>query len=360
MEINTDKDKIVKSQLSMSPHTLFHPFHTTIPLPARFNDPFHYKPHPLCLLAAQEVQNFLISSEIPASFKEEIARGKMFGVLVVQDSLKDIGYLAGYGGQIDGRSDWEGFVPAIFDYLQPDGYFKKKETEITNINRHIDQMEHSERYHSQLTAYNALRHEAEEAINEKRNAMKRAKQLRDRKRAEGQLSYGIKQEMIHESQFLKAEVRRTKRLYDTYLDNKKFALEQYRMRITNLKFQRKAHSDALQQWLFDHFILCSPKGEQHNLLEIYRKHYITIHPSFRPNSSGRETLINDVYPPAGCGECCEPKLLQYANQHHLHPLCMAMFWWGKSPKGEIRKHLHYYPACESKCRPILWYLLPQE
>ena len=32
------------------------------------------------------------------------------------------GYLAAYSGQIGGRSDWEDFVPAVFDYLQPDGY----------------------------------------------------------------------------------------------------------------------------------------------------------------------------------------------------------------------------------------------
>jgi len=344
----------------MGPHTLFHPFHTDIPIPTKFNNPFHYTPHPLCILAAEEVQKYLISSEIPTTFKKEIAEGKMFGILVVQDPLKDLGYFASYGGQICGRNNWEGFVPAIFDYLQPDGYFKRKEAEITNINRHIDQMEHSVKYHNQLTAYNLMKRESEETINEKKEIMKKAKQLRDKKRSEGQLSKSVEQDMIHESQFLKAEVHRTKRLYDTYLDNKKFALEQYRMRITNLRFRRKAKSDALQQWLFNHFFLCNPEGEEHNLLEIYRKYYVMTHPSFRPNSSGRKSLLNDIYPPAGCGECCEPKLLQYANFHHLRPVCMAMFWWGKSPKGEIRKHLHYYPACESKCRPILWYMLPKE
>ena len=292
--------------LSMGPHTIFHPINTDIPLPNKLNDPFHYKPHPLCLIAAKEVQEFLISSEVPDAFKAEISQGKMFGVLVVQDSLRDLGYLAGYGGQICGRSDWEGFVPAIFDYLQPKGYFKKKESEITSINRHIDQMEHSERYHNQLTAYNLLKRESEDAVNEKKEIMKTFKLQRDKKRAEQTLSQSEEKELIHESQFLKAEVHRTKRLYATYLDNKKFALDQYRMRITNLKFQRKAKSDALQQWLFNHFKLCDSHGEFHNLLEIYRRHYILSHPSFRPNSSGRETLLNDIYPPSGCGECCEP------------------------------------------------------
>ena len=62
-------------------------------------------------------------------------------------------------------------------------------------------------------------------------------------------------------------------------------------------------------------------------------------------------------PPSGAGDCCAPKLLQYAYLHGLHPVCMAEFWWGKSPKTEIRHHLHYYPACRSKCKPILTHML---
>ena len=62
-------------------------------------------------------------------------------------------------------------------------------------------------------------------------------------------------------------------------------------------------------------------------------------------------------PPSGAGECCAPKLLQYAFAHHLHPVSIAEFWWGASPAGEIRQHLHYYPACRGKCRPILNYML---
>lgn len=62
-------------------------------------------------------------------------------------------------------------------------------------------------------------------------------------------------------------------------------------------------------------------------------------------------------PPAGSGECCEPKLLQYAFQHGLRPVSMAMFWWGESPRGEIRHHLQFYPACNGKCKPILRWML---
>lgn len=60
----------------------------------------------------------------------------MFGILIVEG-----GYLAAYSGQIGGRSDWDDFVPAVFDYLQPDGYFKTHEAEITRINESILRLE---------------------------------------------------------------------------------------------------------------------------------------------------------------------------------------------------------------------------
>ena len=62
-------------------------------------------------------------------------------------------------------------------------------------------------------------------------------------------------------------------------------------------------------------------------------------------------------PPAGAGECAAPKLLQYAYLNHLEPVAMAEFWWGDSPKTEIRRHGYFYPSCKGKCGPILKYML---
>lgn len=36
---------------------------------------------------------------------------------------------------------------------------------------------------------------------------------------------------------------------------------------------------------------------------------------------------------------------------------MAEFWWGDSPKNEIRHHGYYYPSCKGKCEPILQHML---
>ena len=105
-----------------------------------------------------------------------------------------------------------------------------------------------------------------------------------------------------------------------------------------MRNRRRNMSDELQQWLFRQYIMLNALGEERDLVDIFRD---TIH----------------AIPPAGSGDCCAPKLLQYAYKHGLEPVCMAEFWWGDSPKQEIRHHLHYYPACRSKCLPILTHML---
>ena len=64
---------------------------------------------------------------------EEVSRGKMFGLLIYRDKDGNEGMLKAYSGQICGRSDWPGYVPAVFDYLQPDGYFKQEEAAIVRL-----------------------------------------------------------------------------------------------------------------------------------------------------------------------------------------------------------------------------------
>ncbi len=66
---------------------IFHPFHhTSENVPARMNNPLDYEPHPLCIQACREVQEMLARRE---DWQEEIARGKMFGVLIVENVKTD-------------------------------------------------------------------------------------------------------------------------------------------------------------------------------------------------------------------------------------------------------------------------------
>lgn len=219
---------------------MLHPLSSDYPRPERFTYPFCYEPHPLCLLAVEEV-------------KQEIERiqpkeGKMFGVLVVEGMTQGDGspvsFLAAYSGLLEGRNDWDFFVPPVYDAQQPDGYFKQKEREI------MASVDHKEM------------------------------------------------------------------------------------------------SQALQLWLFRQYRMLNARGEEKDLVEIWQDYH----------SSPR---IREKYPlpPGGTGDCCAPKLLQYAYQHDLKPVCMAEFWWGPSPKSEVRHHGQFYPACSGKCKPVLAWML---
>ena len=316
-----------------------------------------YEPDPLCIQACREVQEMLARRE---DWQEEIARGKMFGVLIVENVKTDTdvpkwGYLAAYSGQIGGRSDWEDFVPAVFDYLQPDGYFKTHEAEISRINQSISHLEKDERMKEARTLIRQLQEERKRTIAAYQEKMKEAKAKRDSRREAGNLSDAEEAEMIRESQFMKAELRRLKKSLSekTALETE---FEDYQENILRLKQLRKQLSDALQQWLFSQFRMLNQEGESKDLLEIFRDEALKEYPQAAIATSRIAAL--KMVPPAGSGECCEPKLLQYAYQHGYKPLQMAMFWWGESPKEEIRHHLQFYPACNGKCKPILHWMLP--
>ena len=227
---------------------MFHPLHTDIKPPERFTYPFYYEPHPLCLLAAKEVQQHLQTMPL--------TEGKMFGVLVVTpltSSLlpptSNIGFLAAYSGLLCGRNDWPWFVPPVFDAQQPDGHFKV-----------------------------------------------------------------------------------TERLIKDSPDHKQL-------------------SQQLQLWLFDQYRFLNAHGERKDLLHVWQDYHCS------PRIRNRYPL-----PPGGTGDCCAPKLLQYAYSNGLKPLCMAEFWWGPSPRtcdesGLIRQHGQFYPACRGKCKPVLTWML---
>lgn len=328
-----------------------------IDFPERMNNPLDYQPHPLCIAVCKELQTYLSERE---DWREEIDKGKMFGVLIVENAqpasgAPKIGYLAAYSGQIGGRSDWDDFVPAVFDYLQPDGYFKTHEAEISGINQSIRKLEANTHMKEAKGLILQLQEERKHTIAAYQEKIKKAKAKRDARREAGCLNPEEEAEMVKESQFMKAELRRLKKSLSekTSLETE---YEAYQADILSLKQLRKTLSDALQQWLFSQFRMQNHEGESKDLLEIFRDAALRDYPQATIATSRIAAL--KMVPPAGSGECCEPKLLQYAYSLGYKPLQMAMFWWGESPKEEIRHHLHFYPACNGKCKPILQWMLP--
>lgn len=312
----------------------FHSLQTAVAPPERLNNPFCYEPHALCKEAARLVEEHLSAHP---EWAAELVEGKMLGVLVCRDGSGQLGFLAAYSGQLQGREDWPWFVPAVFDYLQPDGHFKQEEARITALNQQIDAIASSEDYRSRQASFREVQAEAESAIDGYRQLMTQSKAHRDALRAAGVSDA----DLTAESQFQKAELRRLKRRWQERIEEAAQSLRQQQERISLLKEERHRRSDALQRWLFDQFVMVNERGERRTLTDI-----------FAPTPQ--------QVPPSGAGECCAPKLLQYAFLHGLKPLSMAEFWHGRSPKAEVRHHGQYYPACRGKCKPILEWMLHLE
>ena len=316
---------------------MLHTLNVSIPSPRQFTYPFCYDVDPLAEAASLELQRYIADADLMSTEK---GCGKMFGVLVVEyedeSGALQRGFLAAYSGLLGGRNDWPYFVPPVFDAQQPDGHFKRTEREISAINREIAAIEHDAEYLQSVAQHEQTKKRLQAEVDAFKAEVDAAKVRRDARRKSGEpLSKEEQAEMIRESQFMKAELRRRRKAMeqaDSTLNTQHSTL------LKSLQRKRKQMSDELQRWLFSAYRMLNAKGEERDLIDIFREY-------------------THAMPPAGAGDCCAPKLLQYAYQHHLRPVCMAEFWWGESPASEIRHHLHYYPACRSKCLPILTHML---
>lgn len=338
------------SSTSTDCFTTFQADTTACSLPDRFTFPFYYEPHPLCLLAAQELQQHLTTQtewehDFGLAGAETISSiGKMFGVLVVQNQAGKLGYLAAFSGKLANGNHHKGFVPPVFDMLQWDGFFRKEEEVLNQLNRDLEQLEQDPAYLATKTETEQLNTTAAAKLAAYRTEMKAAKKARKIRRTQAE------KELVPTAfAALKEELRQQSLRYNFYYKDlnkywkKRLAQQQaklglYTQKIEQIKQTRKQKSAALQQQLFDQYQFLNQAGERKSLI-----------PIFANTVQGK--------PPAGAGECAAPKLLQYAFLHQLRPVAMAEFWWGQSPKSAIRKHGQFYPACRGKCEPILAHML---
>ena len=312
-------------------------------LPEKFTYPFHYTPHPLCVLAAEEVKAYIASRK---EWQEELASGKMFGVLIVQtdngitnNEENQIGYLAAFSGNLAGKNLHPYFVPPVYDLLQPEGFFKIEEEQISAINIRIRELENSGSYLDSKEKWKIETEQAKAVLNQAKAELKMAKEAREiRRQSSPELSGEEQASLIRESQYQKAEYKRLEKEWKKRLEELETEVRYFDIEIERLKTERKERSAALQRKLFEQFRMLNAQGEVKDLYTIF------------------EQTVQKV-PPAGAGECALPKLLQYAYLHQLRPLAMAEFWWGDSPKNEIRHHGYYYPSCKGKCEPILQHML---
>ena len=273
------------------------------------------------------------SEELSSAFAE----GKMLGVLIVKDSNGEYGFLAGFSGNVGGKSIIEGFVPPVYDLMDPSGYFKQGEAELNIINSKISELVHnsaSSELHTRLAEAEAMM-QAEIAAHKER--MVAAKAERDKARTESFDSVNASDSLIRESQFMKAELKRIKDKWKAEIESIKERIAAHQAEISDLKQMRARKSDELQRWIFGQYIVHNAAGEQSSILEIF--------------------TAQGLMPPGGTGDCAAPKLLNHAFIKGLKPVAMGEFWYGKSPDTAVRTHGHFYPSCTSKCGPLLAYML---
>lgn len=321
-----------------------------IALPENFTFPFFYEPHPLAIIAVEELQHYLEScSELDHNFghndnQEGLPIGKMFGVLVVKDKQGKLGYLSAFSGKLAGTNTHPRFVPPVFDMLVEDSFFLKEQFILNSINDQVEAIESDDNYRSLKQELQVLSEQVQQEIEVAKKQLKANKQERKKLRAEKKAAltgeeylefeaYMVKHSLHEKHQFNLLEGK-----FNKLFEEKKSALAVYEDQIEFLKKERREKSNALQQQLFEQYSFLNKDGKTKSLQAI-----------FQDTVFGR--------PPAAAGECATPKLLQYAFLHGFTPIAMAEFWWGAPPKSEIRKHKQYYPACTGKCKPILEHML---
>ena len=302
-----------------------------IALPEQFTWPFHYVPHELSVIAAEEVKVYLSTRP---DWSEEIARGKMFGVLVVEDGDGKLGFLSAFSGNLAGSNCHDYFVPPIYDMLRPGDFFRRGETEISSINHKIAAIEQSAEYLLAKQNLDEAKADAERELMELKTALAERKKMRDIRRKDGE----IEDDLILESQRDNADLQRLKKRLKEGVAKCAERYDLYVCQLSELKSERQHRSAALQMQLFEQFRILNSRGEVKTLVELF-------------------ATTAQVIPPAGAGECAAPKLLQYAYINGYKPIAMAEFWQGASPRGEVRHHDAFYPACNGKCKPILLHML---
>lgn len=307
------------------------------------NNPFDYIPSEECDEAFRQliaqIEN-LKGSALPddINFCRELEGGKMLGVLIATDARGERHALYAFSGQLGQNGfNFPGFVGAVFDYLEPDGYFKTRETDISRQNKEIAWYEKNVLADA-IRRYEEVKRELDADVVEYKEYCRRAKADRGARRHAGVANEEEIAAMIRQSQFEKAELHRLKKRVSSRLRPFESELEKARRQLDAMKEKRRSDSESLQNWLFTHFRVLNARGESRSLTEIFADTPMRI-------------------PPSGAGECCAPKLLQEAYMRGWHPVSMAEYWYGSPKEGEVRTHGVPYPACRGKCLPLLSWML---
>jgi len=258
----------------------------------------------------------------------------MFGVLVVRDTARRIGFLCGFSGMVDGRWTIEGFVPPLFDAQARDAIWLDGEAEMLNFAERIQAIEQGEEAEvsAELAALTS-EHETALAQMAERHRAKRAARRMSREKLDGDAP--ALAQLDQQSRADKAEHKRLRASIEQACEPIASRLVSIQAKRSALEQQRSLRSQQLLPQMQATYVIQNANGKRQDIAAL-----------FAPG---------DV--PGGAGDCAAPKLLGYAYANELEPIALAEFWWGAAPDTGGRHPGVFYPACRGKCGPLLPFML---
>lgn len=263
--------------------------------------------------------------------------GKMYGVLLVETPQGELAVLKAFSGLLLGKNVVEGWVPSLLgkekitleeiQTLEQLENLKHQIVALQKISERQDYQDLSKEWKTRLNNLAIIHRERKLKRQEKRKNLLKTFQDNDLKLVLDNLN--------KESQKDGIEKRKLKQKRDKILNPLKQKIDQADAQILELKQQRKELSRQLQAQMNQVYSLSNFAGQSNSL----------------------QSLIPTGGLLTGTGECCAPKLLNYAAQHHLKPLAMAEFWWGEASNNGDKIPGQFYPACQERCQPLMGFLL---
>ncbi|RLQ19266.1 RluA family pseudouridine synthase [Vibrio sp. SBT000027] len=322
-------------------HALNQSANQDLSLPTRFTFPYYYTPHPTCELAMLQLQQSLIDCGV-----NETSQGNLYAVLLVQDpTTQELGYLSAFSGlQLDpslaSQLNNINFVLPAFDSEQFQSHNSANLASQSQLADDIKKLQQSHNLDILVAELEELTVESAQAIEAFQLAMtvKKAQrsELRDQANQEKALgnlesAANLLKQLGNQSSQEKRDLKALRIEWKQKIAERQSQVDLIESELKNRKQDHQAISEQLETQRLSHYRFINQALESKSLLELL---------------DGKDAL-------EGSGDCCLPKLLNFAFEHGFKPLALSEFWWGLPPTDIIRQHANLYPVCQSKSFEIL-------
>ncbi|MEZ9865640.1 pseudouridine synthase [Vibrio sp. 10N.261.51.A4] len=328
---------------NLAQYTPLHLANTNVDLalPTRFTFPYYYTPHPVCELAMLQLQQSLIDCGV-----NETSQGNLYAVLLVQNpTTQELGYLSAFSGlQLDpavvSQLNNIHFVPPAFDSKQFQSQNSANLARQLQLADDIEKLQQSHNLDTLLAELEGLKIESAKAIEAFQLAMAANKAQRNelREQANQEKALGnlesaanLLKQLGNQSSQEKRDLKALRIEWKQKIAERQSQIDLIESELKNRKQDHQAVSQQLETQRLSHYRFINQAKQSKNLLELL---------------DGKDAL-------EGSGDCCLPKLLNFAFEHGFKPLALSEFWWGLPPTDIIRQHANLYPVCQSKSFEIL-------